>query len=211
MERRPIASRGTTWAAACADWLSATKLTPNSISVLGLIAALLAGAAFAATRFIAGPTFYLYLLGALFVQVRLLANLFDGMVAERQNACSPIGELYNEIPDRFSDVCILVGFGFCSLGNPSIGFAAAIIALLVAYVRSQLAVSGAPQSYVGPMAKAHRMALVTATALILSVFPLREIWLLAMGLLIVGGVVTLIRRLRIGAKFLQSGCNGQQG
>ena len=45
-------------------------------------------------------------------------------------------------------------------------FLAAILAIFVAYVRAAVKVAGAPQDYSGPMAKPHRMFLVTVTALL---------------------------------------------
>jgi phosphatidylglycerophosphate synthase len=45
----------------------------------------------------------LFVLAALFVQARLLANLLDGMIAVGSGQASPEGELYNEVPDRIAD------------------------------------------------------------------------------------------------------------
>ena len=42
----------------------------------------------------------LFLVAAVCVQLRLLANLLDGMVAVGSGQASRIGELYNEVPDR---------------------------------------------------------------------------------------------------------------
>ncbi len=43
-----------------------------------------------------------WLAGALLVQLRLLANLYDGMVAVLRQIASPVDELFNEVPDRVS-------------------------------------------------------------------------------------------------------------
>ncbi len=60
-----------------------------------------------------------WLLAAALVQLRLLANMFDGMVAVETNTASPVGELFNEVPDRVSDAAILVGLGYAAGGTPA--------------------------------------------------------------------------------------------
>ena len=42
-------------------------------------------------------------------QYGLLANLLDGLVAVEGGRRSPTGELFNEVPDRVSDVLVLAG------------------------------------------------------------------------------------------------------
>lgn len=60
--------------------------------------------------------------GAGGVQLRLMANLLDGMVAERLGVASsvanPLGLVYNDLPDRVSDIAILGGLGL-ALGGMS--------------------------------------------------------------------------------------------
>jgi phosphatidylglycerophosphate synthase len=61
--------------------------------VAGTLAALAAGLFAATSRFpSAAPA--LWLAGALLVQLRLLANVLDGMVAVGRGIASPLGELY---------------------------------------------------------------------------------------------------------------------
>ena len=164
-DRRPIATRDRAFAQRIAGWLATHGASPNGISLFGMASGVLAGLSLAATQ---NPTFAVwgFLLAAVFVQLRLLANLFDGMVAVEQNRRSPLGEMFNEVPDRVSDVAILIGAGY-SLGGCDVwGFVAAVLAVFVAYVRVQGKVAGAPMDYCGPMAKQHRMAFVTIASLI---------------------------------------------
>ena len=123
-DRRPLASR--TWKASqqIAQWMASHGFTPNVISVAGLICGILAGLAFALTARVEWPQWPLWLAGALFVQLRLLANLFDGMVAVLRHKASPVGELFNEIPDRVSDAVTLIGFGYAAGSNVLLGFIA---------------------------------------------------------------------------------------
>lgn len=155
-ERRPLASRQTGWASAIQRMLLATPITANQISLVGILFAGLAGWALAETW--RSP--WLFLPAALFVQLRLLANLMDGLVAVEGGRGSPTGALYNEVPDRLEDSLILVGFGYAA-GFPSLGFIAVILAVFTAYVRMLGAAHSFPQDFRGPMAKPHRMAAVT--------------------------------------------------
>jgi phosphatidylglycerophosphate synthase len=141
--------------------------------------------------------------------VRLLCNLFDGMVAIARGVASPKGELYNEVPDRVSDAAIFIGLGYASLSDPVLGFAAALVAVFTAYVRAMAKAAGAPNDYCGPMAKPQRMALVTALSVWLAVRP--DAWTLPWGetrivlaLVIALGLVTALRRLVRAARRLEA-------
>src|SRR5262245_38839701 len=104
LERRPIKSRNAPWARATTQCLVRVGASPNAISLLGMLAAVTAGIAFFATNHTAGLAQRgLWLCAAVLCQVRLLCNLFDGMVAVANQSASRTGELYNEVPDRVSD------------------------------------------------------------------------------------------------------------
>jgi phosphatidylglycerophosphate synthase len=124
--------------------------------------------------------------------------MFDGMVAVRCGKASPVGELYNEVPDRVSDAAILIGLGSAAGSNVMLGYVAAILALFVAYIRSIGKVAGAHQEFCGPMAKPQRMALVTLAAVLMAILPadsVRHLPSLALFVIILGAAITAIRRL----------------
>src|ERR1019366_7443224 len=108
---------------------------PNGISVFGLICGVLAGVAFASTIWWPGAARALWLIGALLVQLRLAPNMFGGLVGLARGTPSPLGELYNEIPDRISDSGVLIGLGFAA-GSWALGCLAALAAIATAYVRA---------------------------------------------------------------------------
>src|SRR5205823_1521752 len=97
-DRRPLASRGWKISEKIARWLARCGATPNTISIGGMVSGILAGVMFTMTAGAAHPWFF-WVAGAVFVQVRLLANLYDGMVAVLREVASPLGELFNEVPD----------------------------------------------------------------------------------------------------------------
>lgn len=202
-ERRPLAARDKAWAKACASFLASRQASPNAISLAGLVSGLLAGGAFALTR-LPGWELPGFLLAILLMTGRGLANLFDGMVAVQRGVSSPVGELYNEVPDRVSDAAIMVGAGYAAGSVPELGYLAAILALFVAYVRAQGKAAGGRQEFCGPMAKIQRIFLLKGAALIAALDPAARIlpernWgIMAIALLVIcaGCVVTAIRRLR---------------
>ncbi|WP_426956315.1 CDP-alcohol phosphatidyltransferase family protein [Muricoccus radiodurans] len=160
-DRRPIAARDLPVTGRLAGWLIARRASPDAISAGGMACGVLAGLAFAGTVWWPDAARPLWLLGALLVQLRLLANLLDGMVAVGRGVASPLGELWNEVPDRVSDTAVLLGLGVAA-GSPALGAVAALAAMATAYVRAVGKAAGAPSDFRGPMAKQHRMALVTA-------------------------------------------------
>jgi phosphatidylglycerophosphate synthase len=208
-ERRPIASRNHPLSIRIATWIAGLGITPNAISVAGMIAGVLAGVAFACTT-LPELGWIVMLAAAALMQLRLLANMLDGMVAVQTARASPVGELFNEVPDRVSDTAIFIGAGYAAGSQPELGYLAAIGALFTAYVRAEGKVAGAHQEFCGPLAKPQRMAVLTLAALYvalgpeawqpqLSAWPGRSTLAWALLLIAVGSAITAIRRLaRVG-------------
>lgn len=159
-DRRPLATRSARWATALARALSRTPITPNQISVLGIGFAL-AGAAL----LFYWPMPWGFVGAAACVQLRLLCNMLDGMVAIEGGRQSPVGTLYNELPDRIEDALLLVALGHAA-GYDALGWLMALLAALTAYIRVTGGSLGFPQDFRGPQAKPHRMAVMTAALVI---------------------------------------------
>jgi phosphatidylglycerophosphate synthase len=132
--------------------------------------------------------------------------MLDGMVALASGRASKIGELYNEVPDRISDAAVFIGAGFAWGGNVTLGYVATILAVFTAYIRAAGKIAGAPNEFCGPMAKQHRMFVITLIGLYSAITPRSwqmitfnnlQIGLMTLGLavVVVGCVVTVIRRL----------------
>ena len=105
-------------------------------------------------------TSWLLLIGAVCVQLRLLCNLLDGMVAVEGGKKGRAGDLFNEIPDRFEDSFFLIGGGL-ACGNVALGLLSSLLAVGTAYVRAFGASLGHGQDFGGPCAKPQRMFLLT--------------------------------------------------
>jgi phosphatidylglycerophosphate synthase len=198
-DRRPIATRNAGWAQAAARRLAASSVTPNQISIASMGAALVAGGAFWWAGSV-GPwaAALLLILAAAFCQARLICNLLDGMVAMEGGKKEASGPFWNEFPDRVADILILGGAGL-GLGAPALGFAAAAFAVFTAYVRELGRAVGAPSDFSGPMAKPHRMAVMTGAALLAAGEPLLPLapgsiltW--ALWVIMIGAALTTLRR-----------------
>jgi phosphatidylglycerophosphate synthase len=214
-ERRPLASRDRAASKVAAHWLAMHGASPNAISLAGIIAGLGVGAALAATAMFASPVLsrLCFAAAAVLIQLRLLANMLDGMVAIETGKASPTGALYNEVPDRISDAAMFIGAGYGLGGQPPLGYLAAWLAVFLAYLRAQGKVAGAHQEFCGPMAKPQRAFVMTLLALYCAVAPAAwqgdllvngwgpVAWVLM--LVVVGEVWTAGRRLRRIARRLQ--------
>ncbi len=197
-DRRPIASRNTGWAKRLTAKLAETDITPNQISIASMVAAALAGLAFYFGASMPGfGGVILLMAAAVFCQLRLICNLLDGMVAVEAGKSAPDGAFWNEAPDRVSDVLILVGLGM-GLGQPALGWAAAAAALTTAYIRELGRATTGENDFCGPMAKPHRMAVITLAVLVAILQPLwgGEVGVLQIALWVVaiGALATSIRR-----------------
>jgi phosphatidylglycerophosphate synthase len=148
-----------------------------------------------------------WLIAALGAQLRLTANMLDGMVALASGRDSKVGELYNEVPDRVSDAAVFIGAGFAWGGNVALGYIATILAIFTAYVRAAGKISGAPNEFCGPMAKQHRMLVITVACVYSVVVPRSwqifhfgdfdvGIMSIALALIIAGCVITILRRVK---------------
>ncbi|MBL4848754.1 MAG: CDP-alcohol phosphatidyltransferase family protein [Planctomycetes bacterium] len=172
-DRRPIASRKLSWVKRIASLFVRLKISPNAISLMSVVFAL-AGAGFMlGTEAVSSTllTRVFWIAAALCVQLRLLANMFDGMVALESGQASATGELFNELPDRVSDTALLVALGFVAGSSPHLGYAAALLAMFGAYLRAVGASVGAGQLFAGIMAKPQRMFTLTSLLVFLAAAP----------------------------------------
>jgi phosphatidylglycerophosphate synthase len=161
--RRPLKTRGSVVVRRLASGLADRRVSPNAISVAGIAAAVLGAAALLLVPHADGTAGRAGLLAvaAVGIQLRLLCNLLDGLVAVEGGLGTPDGELFNDVPDRITDSLLLVAAGYAG-GAPALGWTAALIAALTAYIRMIGGASGLPQDFSGVMSKPRRMAALTA-------------------------------------------------
>ncbi len=219
-DRRPLKTRSWRVFQSLASWLARCGVSPNAISVASVGFAVLGAVGLIATNWVDDGSLrrLCWLVAGAGIQLRLIANLLDGMVAVEGGRASATGPLYNEVPDRLSDPILLVAAGYAAGAYPIAGWAAAAIALLVAYIRAIAASVGAGQIFLGPMAKPQRMAILSAVCVAGAVLP--DAWMtlrgpgipvasespsspndwgvmtLALWIIVAGGAFTVVRRLQ---------------
>ena len=162
--RRPLTTRSTSWAKWLASLLVKYDVSPNFISVLSILPALI-GAWLLACPDSPPHAWNTLFAVALCIQLRLLCNMLDGMVAIEGGKKSQIGVLYNEIPDRIADSLFIVALGY-AVFLPWLGWLGALLAAKTAYIRVLGGANGFAQDFRGPMAKPHRMFVMTLGCLI---------------------------------------------
>jgi len=202
INRRPIRTRGALWARSLAASVARTGISPNTISGVGVLVALVGAAAVVWGGAIG------WFAGAVAVQTRLLCNMLDGLVAVEHDRKSALGDLFNEVPDRMEDVLFLVAAGIAS-GTAWLGWLASLLAVGTAYIRLLGGSLGLDQDFKGPLAKPQRMFVLTVTFLLAGAL---ELWganfpvvKLGLSLIAVGTACTFCGRLGRMASRLREG------
>ena len=209
-DRRPIRSRGLSVVQRFGALLVRMGVGPNAISLSSMGFALVGAGCMVMAVHAEGVAFRLLSVSAaVCVQLRLIANLMDGVVAEIGGQASLARRLLNEWPDRVSDLLLLIGFGWLVIDRDWwwLGVLAGCGALLTAYCRELGRAVDAPMCFVGPMAKPQRMAVLTAVLLLFAAWPAAArsvfwgpggVWglpALTLVLITAGCLLTFIRRL----------------
>lgn len=207
--RRQLKTRQASWVQRLTERLVRTNITPNQISFVSIGFAAISGLCF--YLFACYQSWFLLLIAATGIQLRLLCNLMDGLVAVEGGKGTPAGELFNDVPDRVADVLILLGAGYAiSVVDwaVTLGWVAAVLAVCTAYIRTLGSSLGAPTSFMGPMAKQHRMGLLTAGTLLTMFevigFGSHYVLFITLIVLVIGTLWTCYRRLAAIYHYLES-------
>ena len=196
--RRPIADALRSTAHGMVRWCAARRIQPNTISYLSVVAAMVAGLSFAFAK----HQHFLLLNGVAFCFVRLYCNMLDGMVAIETDQCSKTGEVANELPDRVSDVMIFVGIAHSGLCQVLLGYWAAILSLVVAYIGTLGQAVGGSRDFSGLMSKPWRMVWLSVGAVGFWMFGDSQLFPYAFGIVdaaltvvVIGCITTFFERL----------------
>ncbi|MCH2208153.1 MAG: CDP-alcohol phosphatidyltransferase family protein [Lentisphaerales bacterium] len=208
--RRPLKVRAAKIPTKIAKFLSTKNITPNQISIASIFFAMAAAICLVLLPRLPEQSALLAICSAVLIQGRLLCNLFDGMVAIEGGKRTPSGELFNDIPDRIADPLILIAMGYATHFHEfsvSLGWAAALLAVMTAYVRTLASSTGAPTNFGGPMAKQHRMAIATFACLLTVVehffMPAGSTLFYTLIIINIGCVITIANRTLAAHRFLE--------
>jgi archaetidylinositol phosphate synthase len=145
----------------------------------------------------------LLLLSILLTFVRMTLNTIDGVIAIERGNLRLKGEIVNALPDRYSDIFILMGIALSPLCTPWLGMAGMASMFLVSYTGMLSKAIATNWQHHGPLGKVERLILIMIFSL-LEYLRLKGIigspgifswfeWLMLV--FVVLGQVTVLRRL----------------
>lgn len=131
------------------------RVSPNAISWVALIAALVAGVGF----YLGGLAFLVLALVLILVSAYL--DALDGKVAKMFGKTSARGDFIDHVFDRYADVFLLGGVAFNAAYAPLwVGVLAIIGVLLTSYMGTQAQAVGQGRRYGGILGRADRLVLL---------------------------------------------------
>jgi len=151
-------------------------VSANQLSLLSVISAIVAGAAFCV---------HMLPLAIVAIASNALFDALDGCLARSSNSESRQGDLIDHVLDRYSDIFI---FGGITLGGYvawQIGLIAIVGVLMTSYLGTQAQALGVGRNYRGLLGRADRLALVFFIALLSLVVPEAIIWFPLLGWMMV--------------------------
>ena len=173
-------------------WLVARRVHPDWITGAALVISVVGGVCLYAAP---GRLWPLALVPVIAV-VRTALNALDGLVARSTGLARPWGEVFNELTDRIADVALLGGLALAAPSNLVLGASAITMMLLSSYLAILSKAAGGRRQYMGPMGKADRMVLLTVGAPFGFVLSLTWVYNGILAILLVGCLITLVRRLQ---------------
>ncbi|UCC28532.1 MAG: CDP-alcohol phosphatidyltransferase family protein [Candidatus Bathyarchaeota archaeon] len=132
-------------------------LTPNKVSGVGIIFALLSTISY--WQWKVQPTLFL-ILAPLFLLVSGFCDALDGVLARHFSATSTFGGFLDSLLDRYTDAMVFAGIILGGLSQISWGLLALTGSLLVSYCRARAEAAGVKMETVGLMERAERIIII---------------------------------------------------
>ena len=133
-------------------------LTPNAVSALGIVLALLSALAYFSGRQNLSLAVFLLLLSG-------YCDMLDGALARLGQKTTPFGGFLDSLLDRYADSAVYAGIilgGFCTLPW---GLTALVGSLLVSYARARAEAADIKMESVGLAERAERIIILAAASL----------------------------------------------
>jgi len=141
-------------------------LTPNQISLLGVLAALFSAYFYWISQFEAA----LLLAAALFLLISGFFDALDGVLARLYGEVSVLGGFLDSLLDRYADAFVFVGIVFGWLVTEPLwlfgGLTALMGSLLVSYSRARAEAAGVKMETVGIAERAERIIILVVASLL---------------------------------------------
>jgi len=162
---------------------TAAGASPNQISILSMIFALVAGGFYYVSF---SRTAYLYP-AALFLLLNAVFDAVDGAVARKEGRAEARGDFLDHVIDRYADMAILSGIVFAGYVSEGVGILAVMGVLLTSYLGTQAQALSLGRLYGGVMGRADRLVIILGATVATALFPSD-----LAGLSILGWAVVLI-------------------
>jgi len=144
--------------AAAVKPLGRLGVTPNQVTALGLIVAIVSAWLYADWD---GDRLYL-VYGALTILLSGLLDAMDGVLARGTGGASRFGGFLDSVADRYSDALVISGITIGGLCSVPAGLLALTGSLMVSYTRSRAEAEGVGMAGVGFFERAERMIFLAA-------------------------------------------------
>jgi len=138
-------------------------LTPNKVSIIGFVLALLSGVAYALTT-LQYP--WLVILATAFLLASGFCDTLDGIIARKFQQSSIFGGFFDSVLDRYADAAVYTGIIIAKLCDPLWGLVALSGSILVSYTRARAEAAGVKMETVGFAERAERMLIIAAASII---------------------------------------------
>jgi phosphatidylglycerophosphate synthase len=132
---------------------------------------------------------------------RLVLNLLDGAVARRSGRTHELGEFYNEVGDRLTDIAFLAPVAFLPGADRTTVLLGVTAAVLASFIGLAARAAGGERIYRGVLSKPGRMALLSGFALATLVAG-QGAWALFGPLLLIGALLTVVERVILAVRRL---------
>ncbi|MCW4015515.1 MAG: archaetidylinositol phosphate synthase [Candidatus Bathyarchaeota archaeon] len=137
-------------------------LTPNHVSVFGIIFALLAAVAYSQWQ----VNHMLLILAPVLLLISGLFDALDGVIARIHKKATTFGGFFDSVLDRYADAVVLCGIILGGLTDLHWGLAALMGSMLVSYARARAEAAGVKMESVGLAERAERIVILVFASLI---------------------------------------------
>src|SRR5665647_117133 len=151
-------------------------VSANQLSLLSVISAIVAGAAFCV---------HVLPLAIVAIACNALFDALDGCLARSSNSESRQGDLIDHVLDRYSDIFIFGGITIGGYVAWQIGLIAIVGVLMTSYLGTQAQALGIGRNYSGLLGRADRLVLVFFVTLLSLGVPETIIWFPLLGWMMV--------------------------
>jgi archaetidylinositol phosphate synthase len=138
-------------------------LTPNKVSTIGFVLALLSAVAYAVNAF---NPFWLLVSAIIILLASGFCDTLDGILARTYQQATTFGGFLDSLFDRYADAAVYAGVIIGGLCEPIWGLAALAGSMLVSYSRARAEAAGIKMESVGFAERAERMLILAGATLI---------------------------------------------